>query len=146
MKGLRFLALLVLLAGCAPMLQPQDGFAGLPPATAAEGGLVFSDAGGGLLLNSYLPLAAPPGSVISEQTYSGKNSFSRFTNPRDFDEVRRFLLAALKASGWQLLTATIWETPPNLYQTTVRVARDGEQKIVIIRLENGRYSVEVREG
>ncbi len=145
MKGLRLLTLLVLLAGCAPMLQPQ-GEEPLPPATAAPGVLVFSDAAGNLLLNAYLPLAAPPGSTISEQSYTGKNSFSRFSNPQSFDRVRRFLLAALEDSGWRVLEATTWEKPPAIYQTTVRVAKDGEQKVVVVRFENGRYSVEVREG
>jgi len=145
MKGLRFLAILVLLAGCAPTLQSQ-GEKSLPPASAAPGVLVFSDATGNLLLNAYLPLAAPPGSTISEQSYTGKTSFSRFRNPQDFDRVRRFLLAALEDSGWRIIESTTWEKPPTLYQTTVRIAKDGEQKIVVIRLEDGQYSVEVREG
>jgi len=145
MKGLRLLALLVLLAGCAPMLQPGEEKS-LPPATAAPGVLVFSDAAGNPLLNAYLPLAAPPGSTISEQSYTGKASFSRFSNPQSFDRVRRFLLAALEDSGWRIIESTTWEKPPALYQTTVRIAKDGEQKVVIIRLENGQYSVEVREG
>jgi len=146
MKALRLvLLLLLLLTGCAPMLQPQ-GEEELPPASAAPGVLVFSDAAGNLLLNAYLPLAAPPGSVISEQSYTGKNSFSRFTTPQDFDQVRRFLLESLEDSGWRILEATTWEKPPALYQTTVRIMKDGEQKVVVIRLEDGRYSVEVREG
>lgn len=146
MKVLRFWALVVLLAGCAPMLQPQSEEEPLPPATAAAGVLVFSDAAGNLLLNAYLPLAAPPGSVISEQSYAGKSSFSRFTAPQNFDQVRRFLLAALEDSGWRVLEATTWEKPPALYQTTIRIIKNGEQKIVVLRLENGQYSVEVREG
>ena len=143
MKSLRLLLALFLLAGCAPIMQPRQE---LPPASAAPGVLVFSDAVGNLLLNAYLPLAAPPGSVINEQSYTGKESFSSFSNPQDFDQVRRFLLAALEDSGWRVLESTTWEKPPALYQTTVRIAKDGEQKVVIIRLEDGRYSVEVREG
>ncbi|WP_457637455.1 hypothetical protein [Oceanithermus sp.] len=146
MKTIRFLALLVLLAGCAPMLQPGGEEKPLPPAKAAPGVLVFSDAAGNLLLNAYLPLAAPPGSSISEQSYTGKASFSRFSNPQSFDQVRRFLLAALEDAGWRVVESTTWEKPPALYQTTVRVAKDGEQKVVVIRLENGQYTVEVREG
>lgn len=45
-----------------------------------------------------------------------------------------------------MLEAASWEKPPSLFQTTVRVEKDGEQKVVILRYENGRYSVEVREG
>jgi len=147
MRGPRFLLmLLLLLAGCAPTLQPQSEKEALPPATAAPGVLVFTDATGNPLLNAYLPLAAPPGSTIGEQSYTGKASFSRFSSPQSFDQVRRFLLAALEDSGWRIIEATTWEKPPSVYQTTVRIARDGEQKIVIIRLENGQYSVEVREG
>lgn len=139
--------LLLAAAGCAPVLEPgAETRRELPPATAAPGVLVFSDASGALLLNAYLPLAAPPGSVIGEQSYEGKTSFSRFSNPQDFDTVRRFLLTALEEAGWRVLEATTWEKPPNLFQTTVRIEKDGEQKVVVLRYENGTYSVEVREG
>ena len=144
LRGL--LLLIILLASCAPVLQRQAEEEPLPPAAAAPGVLVFSDADGGLLLNAYLQLAAPPGSIIKEQSYTGKASFSRFRSPQSFDRVRRFLLAALEDSGWRIIESTTWEKPPTVYQTTVRVARDGEQKIIIIRLEKGEYSVEVREG
>ncbi|WP_456409811.1 hypothetical protein [Oceanithermus sp.] len=143
--GLFALALLV--AGCAPLLEPGGGAEReLPPATAAPGVLVFSDASGALLLNAYLPLVAPPGSVIGEQSYEGKTSFSRFSNPQDFEAVRRFLLTALEDAGWRILESATWEKPPNLFQTTVRIEKDGEQKVVVLRYENGTYSVEVREG
>jgi hypothetical protein len=135
----------LLLAGCAPLLQTGPD-RGLPPAEAAPGVLVISDAAGVPLLSAYLPLAAPPGSVIYEQSYTGKLSFSRFSNPQDFDALRRYLLAALEDAGWRVLEAATWEKPPALFQTTVRVEKDGEQKVVVLRYENGRYSVEVREG
>lgn len=139
-----FSALLLLVAGCAPVL--QGGEHELPPAKATPGVLVIANADGTPLLSAYLPLAAPPGSVIYEQNYNGKLSFSRFSNPQDFDTLRRYLLAALQDAGWRVLEAASWEKPPSLFQTTVRVEKDGEQKVVILRYENGRYSVEVREG
>jgi len=145
MKRVLLVLLLALLAGCAPLLQTQTGRRELPPAVAAPGVLVFKGAEEALLLNSYLPLAAPPGSTITEQSYSGKESLSRFDSPQSFDEVRRFLLTALEDSGWRVLESTTWEKPPTLFQTTVRVAKDGEQKVVVIRFENDRFSVEVRE-
>ncbi len=140
-----FLVSLMLLAGCAPLLQtePQPQ---LPPAEAAPGVLVIAGAGGVPLLSAYLPLAAPPGSVVYEQSYTGKLSFSRFKNPQSFDALRRYLLAALEDAGWRVLEAATWEKPPSLFQTTVRVEKDGEQKVVVLRYENGSYSVEVREG
>ncbi len=138
------LTLLALAAGCAPVL--QGGERSLPPAEAAPGVLVISDAAGVPLLSAYLPLAAPPGSVVYEQSYTGKLSFSRFTSPQDFDAVRRYLLAALEDAGWRVLESATWEKPPSLFQTTVRVEKDGEQKVVVLRFENGQYSVEVREG
>jgi len=146
MKRVWFFAALVLLAGCAPLLQPGKEHRPLPPAVAAPGVLVFKGAAGEPLLNAYLPLEAPPGSTINQQTYAGKTSVSRFTSPQDFDEVRRFLLTALEDAGWRVVESTTWEKPPDVFQTTVRVARDGEQKVVVIRLENGQFSVEVREG
>ncbi len=139
-----FSVLLLLAAGCAPVL--QGGERTLPPAEAAPGVLVIAGPDGVPLLSAYLPLAAPPGSVVYEQSYTGKLSFSRFKNPQDFDALRRYLLAALEDAGWRVLEAATWEKPPSLYQTTVRVEKDGEQKVVILRYENGRYSVEVREG
>ena len=45
-----------------------------------------------------------------------------------------------------MLEAATWEKPPSLFQTTVRVEKDGEQKVVVLRFEQDRYSVEVREG
>ncbi len=136
----------LLLSGCAQLFEPGGGQQELPPATAAPGVLVFRDASGALLLNAYLPLVAPPGSVIGEQNYEGKTSFSRFSNPQDFEAVRRFLLAALEDAGWRILESATWEKPPSLFQTTVRIEKDGEQKVVVLRYENGTYSVEVREG
>lgn len=145
MRSLVWFSVLVLLAaGCAPVL--QGGERTLPPAEAAPGVLVIAGSGGVPLLNAYLPLAAPPGSVVYEQSYTGKLSFSRFENPQDFDALRRYLLAALEDAGWRVLEAATWEKPPSLFQTTVRVEKDGEQKVVVLRYENGRYSVEVREG
>jgi len=145
MRRLAWVSVLVLLAaGCAPVLQGEERT--LAPAEAAPGVLVIAGADGAPLLSAYLPLAAPPGSVIYEQSYTGKLSFSRFSNPQNFDTLRRYLLAALEDAGWRVLEAATWEKPPSLYQTTVRVEKDGEQKVVILRYENGRYSVEVREG
>ncbi|GEM90808.1 hypothetical protein [Oceanithermus desulfurans] len=145
MRSLAWFSLLVLLvAGCAPVL--QGGERARPPAEAAPGVLVISNAAGVPLLSAYLPLAAPPGSVVFEQSYTGKLSFSRFKNPQDFDAVRRYLLAALEDAGWRVLEAATWEKPPSLFQTTVRVQKDGEQKVVVLRYEDGSYSVEVREG
>ncbi len=144
MRRVWFFAAILVLASCAPLLQPEQSRRSLPPAVAAPGVLVFKGASGAPLLNAYLPLEAPPGSTISQQTYAGKTSFSRFTNPQGFDEVRRFLLAALEDAGWRVVESTTWEKPPNIFQTTVRVAKDGEQKVVVVRLENGQFSVEVR--
>ncbi len=142
--------LVLIVAGCAPALQKEEPpvtrqeQTTLPPAKAAPGVLVISNDAGVPLLSSYLPLPAPPGSVILVQSYAGKMSYSRFSNPQSFDAMRRYLIAALKDAGWRVLEATAWEKPPGLFQVTIRVAKGGEQKTVILRYEKGNYSVEVR--
>ncbi|GEM_PF-3186424 len=145
MRRYWFLLLLALLPACAPMLTPFPQKRALAPASAAAGVLVFKDAGGALLLNSYLPLPAPAGSVITAQSYQGKTSESRFTNSQDFEEVLRLLRLALMDSGWRVVSIATQETPPSYHLSRLLVQKKEESKVVILKLEKGEYSVEVRE-
>jgi hypothetical protein len=138
----RLLLLLpLLLAACAPVLErPPEA---MPPATAAPGVLTVKDDAGRIFLNTDLGLFAPEGSVLFFQQYRGAESESAFTHPWPFEKLLFWLKAELKRLGWRLIEAYVWEKPPT-YQAKLILKKGSERRVVVLRLENGRYHLSVQ--
>ncbi len=133
-------ALLLLLAACAPTRVTPA----LPPAGVGPGVLVVRDAGGAILLNTEIPLPAPPGATVRFQRYLGSASQSRFSSPQSFDALLAWLKGALKAAGWRLRELRSVEKPPDFFQATLVIEKAGALRQVVLRREAGVFGLEVK--
>jgi len=133
------LALLLLLAACAPSVETPS----YPPAKAGPGVLVLRDEAGRILLNPDLGLFAPAGSVLLAQSYQGEASKSRFTSPESFDRVLRWLEEALWDLGYRLEEVRVHERPPERYEATLVVVGKGKRRVVRLVYRSGVFDLEV---
>ena len=142
MRRLVFLIpLLALLFACAP----RETAGELPPAQAAEGVLVLRDESGVILLNPYLGLSAPPGSLVFSQRYLGENSESYFKSPEPFERVYLWLKRALVDLGWRVVAAEVKERPPDYFEARLLIEKDGKRKRVVLVYQGASYRLEVSD-
>ncbi len=134
------LLFLFLIAACAPTAKKPA----YPPAKAGPGVLVLRDAGGRILLNPELGLAAPEGSVILFQRYQGAASQSRFTSPESFERVLFWLKGALDELGYRVVELSLTERPPEYFEARMWVEREGVRRRVVLRYRFGVFDLEVQ--
>ncbi len=139
-------SLSLLLVGCAPSLYaPTEPPAPIAPVSrVAPGVLVVKDAGNLPLMNTAIPLTTLPGSLLLAQSYTGKESVSRFHNPSAFEKVLQAVLEEAKTAGWGVLSEDIHLSSSTSAQATaVLIKNQVRLELRLIRSEAG-YLLEVR--